>query len=55
MTYFKGLIRDYEVYKQNSGGTAGKHSYESSNEATKANHSNKLWQYIARTAKVAVA
>jgi hypothetical protein len=30
-TYFEGLVRDYEVYKQNSGGTAGKHSYESAN------------------------
>jgi hypothetical protein len=50
-TYFKGLVRDYKVYKQNSGGTAGKHSYESANQATKANCSDELRQYIARNAK----
>ena len=27
--YFKGLVRNYEVYAQNSGGTAGKHNFES--------------------------
>jgi hypothetical protein len=39
-TYFERLARDYEVYKQNSGGTAGKHSYKSANQATKVNHSD---------------
>jgi hypothetical protein len=33
-TYFEGLVRDYEVYEQNSGGTAGKHNFESANQAT---------------------
>jgi hypothetical protein len=55
MTYFEGLVRDYKVYKQNSSGTAGKHSFESANQATKADHSNELWQYIAGIAKATVA
>ncbi len=53
-TYFEGLIRDYEVYEQNSGGTAGKHNFESANQATKADRSNELCQYIARIAQAAV-
>ena len=24
--YFEGLVKDYKVYAQNSGGTAGKHN-----------------------------
>ena len=27
-TYFEGLVKDYEVYMQNSSGTAGKHKFE---------------------------
>ncbi len=54
-TSFKGLIKDYKVYEQNSSGTAGKHSYKSANQATKATCSNKLRQYIAGIAKAAVA
>ncbi len=53
-TYFKGLVRDYEVYKQNSGGTIGKHNFESANQATKANRGNELCQYIAKIAQAAV-
>jgi hypothetical protein len=41
-TYFEVLVRDYEVYKQNSGSTAGKHRYKSANQATKADCGNKL-------------
>ncbi len=55
MTYFEGLVRDYKVYKQNSGGTAGKHSFESANRATEANCGDELRQYIARIAIAAVA
>ncbi len=33
-TYFEGIVRDYEVYEQNSG---GKHNFKSANQATKAN------------------
>ncbi len=53
-TYFEGLVRDYKVYKQNSGGTAGKHNFESVNQATKADCSNELHQYIAGIAQAAV-
>ncbi len=31
--YFEGLVRNFEVYEQNSGGTAGKNKYESANHA----------------------
>ncbi len=53
-TYFKGLVQDYKVYEQNSGGTAGKHNFESANQATEADHGDELYQYIARTAQAAV-
>ncbi len=53
-TYFEGLVWDYEVYQQNSGGTASKHNFESANQATKANCSNELCQYIAGIAQAAV-
>ncbi len=53
-TYFEGLVWDYEVYKQNSGGTAGKHNFESANQATKADCGNELCQYIAGIAQAAV-
>jgi hypothetical protein len=52
--YFEGLVRDYEVHKQNSGGTASKHNFESANQAAKANHGNKLCQYIAGIAQAPV-
>ncbi len=54
MTYFEGLVRDYKVYKQNSGGTASKYSFESANQATKADRGNKLQQYVAGIAKAVV-
>ena len=53
-TYFEGLIRDYEVYKQNSGGTASKHNFESANQATEADCGDELCQYIAGIAQAAV-
>ena len=53
--YFKGLIKDYKVYAQNSGDMAGKHNFKCANQAAKANAGNKLRQYIARIAQAAVA
>ncbi len=53
-TYFEGLVRDYEVYEHNSGGTAGKHNFESANQATEADRGDELCQYIAGTAQAAV-
>ncbi len=53
--YFKGLVRDFEVYEQNSGGTAGKSKYESVNHAADAAKGDKLRQYIAQIAAAAVA
>ncbi len=53
-TYFEGLVHDYKVYKQNSGGTASKHNFKSANQATKANCGNELCQYIAGIAQAAV-
>ncbi len=55
MTYFEGLVRDYKVYEQNSGGTAGKHNFESAYQATEADCSNKLRQCITGITKAAVA
>ena len=52
--YFEGLVKDYEVYAQNSGGTAGKHNFESANQAAKANAGDELQKYIAGTAQAAV-
>ncbi len=53
--YFKGLIRDFKVYEQNSGGTAGRGKYESANATANANKGDKLWQYIATITAAAVA
>ncbi len=53
-THFEGLVRDYKVYEQNSGGTASKHNFKSANQATKANRGNELHQYIAGIAQAAV-
>ncbi len=52
--YFEGLVRDYEVFGQNSGGTANKHNFKSANQAAKADCGDKLCQYIAGIAKAAV-
>ncbi len=53
-TYFKGIVRDYKVNEQNSGGTTGKHNFEGANQATKANRGNELCHYIAGIAQAAV-
>jgi hypothetical protein len=53
-TYFEGLVQDYKVYEQYSGGTAGKHNFKSANQATEANCSDELHQYIAGIAQAAV-
>ena len=52
--YFGGLDKDYEVYAQNSSGTAGKHNFDSANQAAKANAGDKLCKYIASIAQAAV-
>ena len=53
--YFEGLVRDFEVYEQNSGGKAGKNKYESANHAAEAAKGDELRQYIAQIAAAAVA
>ncbi len=53
-TYFEGLVRDYKVYEQNSSGTAGKHNFETANQATESNRGNELRQHIAGIAQAAV-
>jgi hypothetical protein len=52
---FEGLVKDYEVYVQNSGGTVGKHKFESANQAAEAHRGNKLRQYIAGIVQAVVA
>ena len=52
--YFKGLVKDYKVYAQNSGGTAGKHNYKSANQAAEANAGDELRKYIAGIPQAAV-
>ncbi len=42
--YFKNLVKDFEMYTQNSSGTAAKQGYESANMA--ADIGNKLRKYI---------
>jgi hypothetical protein len=53
--YFEGLIRDFEVYEQNSGSTAGKSKYKSANHAADAAKGDELRQYIAQIAAAAFA
>jgi hypothetical protein len=53
--YFKGLVKDCKVYAQNSGGTAGKHKFESANQAAEAHCGDELRQYIAGIAQAAVS
>jgi hypothetical protein len=53
--YFEGLVRDFEIYEQNSSGTMGIGKYKSANQATKAAKGNKLRHYIATIAAAAVA
>jgi hypothetical protein len=52
--YFEGLVKDYEVYAQNSGGTAGKHNFESANQAAEADAGDELRNFIAGIAQAAV-
>jgi len=52
--YFEGLIKDYEVYAQNSNGTADKHNFESTNQATEADAGDELQKYIAGIVQAAV-
>jgi hypothetical protein len=51
--YFKGLTCDFEVYKQNSGGTMGKGKYDSANATADAGKGDELRQYIATIAAAA--
>jgi hypothetical protein len=53
--YFEGLLKDYEIYKQNSGGTVGKNSYKSTNQTTAANSGNELHKYTAGIVQAAVS
>ncbi len=53
--YFKGLVKDYETYKQNSGGMMGKSKYESANQAKEAKQGDELREYNAKIAITAVA
>jgi len=52
--YFEGLVKDYEVYAQNSNGTAGKHNFESTNQAIDADAGVGLQKYITGIAQAAV-
>jgi hypothetical protein len=53
--YFEGLIKDYEIYEQNSSGTVGKNNYQSANQTTNADSSDELYKYIAGIMQAAVA
>jgi hypothetical protein len=52
--YFEGLVKDNEVYAQNSCGTADKQNFESANQAAEADAGDKLRKYIAGIAQAAV-
>jgi hypothetical protein len=52
--YFEGLVKDYEVYVQNSNDTAGKHNFESTNQAINADAGDELQKYIVSIAQAAV-
>ena len=52
--YFEGLVKDYNVYAQNSGSTAGRRNFESANQAARADASNELRKFIAGIAQAAV-
>jgi hypothetical protein len=53
--YFEGLIMDYKMYKQNSGGTVSKSKYNNANQVKETNKGDKLREYIAQIATAAVA
>ncbi len=52
--YFEGLVKDYEVYAKNSGDIAGKHNFESANQAAKADARDKQQKYISGITQAAV-
>ncbi len=45
--YFEGLIRNFEVYEQNSSKTMGKGKYDCANATADADKGDELRQYIA--------
>jgi hypothetical protein len=51
--YFKNLVKDFETYTQNNGGTSSKQGYKSANMA--ANVGNELRKYIQEIASAAAA
>ena len=51
--YFEGLVKDYEVFAQNSKGTADKHNFESTNQAPDADAGDELQKYITCIAQAA--
>jgi hypothetical protein len=51
--YFENLVKDFETYTQNSGGTAAKQGYESANMA--ADVGDVLWRYIHEIVSAAAA
>jgi hypothetical protein len=51
--YFKNLVKDFETYTQNSGGTAAKQGYKSANMA--ADVGNEQWKHIQEIAIAAAA
>ncbi len=52
--YFKQLVRNFKIYKQNSSGTIAKSKYKNANQATEAAKCDKLRHYIATIAAAAV-
>ena len=52
-TYFKGLVRDFETYTQNSGGDSGKKGYESANQM--ADVGDEIRKYIQEIASASAA
>ena len=53
--YFEGLVKDYETYKQNSGGMTGKSKYDSALQMREANKGDELHEYIAKITTATVA
>jgi hypothetical protein len=48
--YFEGLVRDYKMYKQNSGSTRSKSKCNSANQVKESNKGGKLSEYITQIA-----
>jgi hypothetical protein len=51
--YFEGLVRDFEIYTQNSGGNSGKRGYKSANQM--ADFGDEIRKYIQEIASASVA